>query len=119
MTIGKAGRQPRFFLTVVPCVQRSRRSRRRGDPKTICRHLWQTCTECAISIRDSENLRPEERQPSRDSIDTSRICLAKHCPGACLLLLRLRNFRLCDTTHESVPSAVASATRLLEDIPSS
>ena len=44
MTIGRDGQNPRFFLTGVLCVQRSWRSRRRDDPKTICRQLRQTCT---------------------------------------------------------------------------
>ncbi len=46
MTIGKAGQQPRSFLTGVPCVQRSSRLRRDGDANMRYRHLRQTCTSC-------------------------------------------------------------------------
>ncbi|KAH9983806.1 hypothetical protein BJV74DRAFT_849297 [Russula compacta] len=44
MTIGKGGQQSRVLLTGVPCLHRSHKSRRRGDPYTIYRHLRHTCT---------------------------------------------------------------------------
>src|SRR6266404_6612381 len=45
--MGKAGQQASFFATGVPCVQKSRTLRRRGEEKMICRHLRQTCTSLA------------------------------------------------------------------------
>src|SRR6266702_4114180 len=51
MMIGKAGQQHRSFLTGVPYVQRSCRSRRSRDANMICRHLRQTYTNRSIPIR--------------------------------------------------------------------
>src|SRR5712691_2656340 len=42
-TIGKGGQISSNLLTGVVLVQRSRKSRRRGDPKTTCRHRRHTC----------------------------------------------------------------------------
>ena len=39
MTIGRAGQMSSIFLTGLFCVQRSCRSRRRGDPNTRLLHL--------------------------------------------------------------------------------
>ncbi|KAI9437268.1 hypothetical protein H4582DRAFT_1958952 [Lactarius indigo] len=61
MTIGKAGQQPRPFLTGVPWVQRSSRLRRNGDANMRYRHLWQTCTSChskSMYSRKPPRLRP-------------------------------------------------------------
>ena len=40
--IGMTGQIPRYFLTGVPSLQRSRRLRRRGDANMTCHHLWHT-----------------------------------------------------------------------------
>ncbi len=49
--IGKVSQQHRSFLTGVPYVQRSCRSRWSRDTNMICRHLRQTYTNSSIPIR--------------------------------------------------------------------
>lgn len=44
MKIGKDGQQSSPLLTGVPYVHGSHKSRRHGDPNTMCRHLLHTCT---------------------------------------------------------------------------
>jgi hypothetical protein len=41
--IGKGGQMSSDLLAGVLSEQNSRRSRRRGDPKIVCRHLRHTC----------------------------------------------------------------------------
>ena len=53
-SIGKSGQASSVFLTGVLRVHQSRRSRRRGDPKTTFRHFRHTCTSaCQASVRAS------------------------------------------------------------------
>jgi hypothetical protein len=47
---GKAGQMSSVYLAGVLGVQTSRRSRRRGDPKTRLLHLRHTCTSVCHSI---------------------------------------------------------------------
>ncbi|KAI0293312.1 hypothetical protein B0F90DRAFT_1763295, partial [Multifurca ochricompacta] len=53
MLMGNAGQQSRVLRTVVPCVQRSRRSRQRGDAKITYRHLLHTCVSLCHSHMSS------------------------------------------------------------------
>ncbi|KAI0295423.1 hypothetical protein B0F90DRAFT_1750815 [Multifurca ochricompacta] len=49
MLMGSAGQQSRVLRTGVPYVQKSRKSRRRGDAKITHRHLLHTCTSLCHS----------------------------------------------------------------------
>jgi len=68
MKMGKDGQQASLLLTGVPYVHGSHKSRRRGDPNTMYRHLLHTCTSVThfqVLVHCSNKVRRYQSNTSR------------------------------------------------------
>jgi hypothetical protein len=83
MTMGKGGQTANVSFTGVVSVQKSRRSRRRGDSRTMVRHFRHTCTSvCHACI---EQVSPSLLLLLEPDSHSNRIFLRGQRRGACRL----------------------------------